>query len=907
MRRCGTSPFSGGACPLICASVWLQPAATIARHGVVLPAAPGRDRAFAKGLLRVREYLSAGQDSTMCIICLGAIKPTEAAWQCGSSCYAQLHLPCIQEWARNQLATAAYKSSRAADLGSAAAGDAATAAQWGCPKCRHGYGASQLPSSYSCYCGKQQEPEWDPWLAPHSCGELCGKPLPGRCEHSCLLLCHPGPCPPCPLLVDARCFCGKAAMKQRCGRNEFSCRDLCGRRRACGHACPEVCHAGQCPPCQEVGVHSCACGAEAAKLPCCQADWHCAKPCNKTLRCQRHKCEQVCHAGPCGPCPEEGERHCPCGKTLYPGLKCDEKAPLCGGTCGKLLECGRHACQERCHYGPCSKTCRELVTKTCRCGRTEKQVLCHTDVRCDSKCTNMRACGRHACKRRCCDGSCPPCEEVCGRWLRCRNHKCPSACHSGPCRPCPLTQRLSCACGSTSYTLPCGAESAATAPRCVQRCPVPATCRHAASRKPHACHFGPCPPCRQPCGTELPCGHTCSSSSSCHDPQPPAVPAFQQPKPPMTSTQAAAAAAAAAKKTAAGRANAGSRVAEGGHQQQPFPCHVVQPFSCGQQCGRPLACGNHTCSKACHAVPTATAAAAAAVAAAEACEVCSRACSKPRSCSHPCPSTCHPGDCAACTVEAAVPCHCGKTTLKFPCWQHQGIVQHQEMQQLAGAGPQSGAAAAAAAAAAADDALCCGKPCHRQLPHCPHPCRALCHASSACPDPEGCSEEVGVRCSCRRLKQKWPCSKVQAALAAAGGSRSYDGATALKLLSCDAECAAQQKGKGAQQQQQQQDEEPVAAAAAATPAPAVSAGEQQQLQKVSTKKLSRAEREAVAAQREAERAAKEKRQRLQQLGLAVVLVLCIAGLGVLLAVAARQLAQWADALMLATSGNRQEL
>jgi hypothetical protein len=32
----------------------------------------------------------------------------------------------------------------------------------------------------------------------------------------------------------------------------------------------------------------------------------------------------------------------------------------------------------RCHYGPCSKTCRELVTKTCRCGRTEKQVLCHT-------------------------------------------------------------------------------------------------------------------------------------------------------------------------------------------------------------------------------------------------------------------------------------------------------------------------------------------------------------------------------------------------------------------------------------------------------------------------------------------------------------------------------------------------
>lgn len=32
----------------------------------------------------------------MCLICLGAIKPTEAIWQCGSSCFAQFHLPCIQ-------------------------------------------------------------------------------------------------------------------------------------------------------------------------------------------------------------------------------------------------------------------------------------------------------------------------------------------------------------------------------------------------------------------------------------------------------------------------------------------------------------------------------------------------------------------------------------------------------------------------------------------------------------------------------------------------------------------------------------------------------------------------------------------------------------------------------------------
>jgi hypothetical protein len=55
------------------------------------------------------------------------------------------------------------------------------------------------------------------------CCSVC-RSLPGSCTHACLLLCHPGPCPPCPLLVNASCFCGKATLKQRCGNNAFSCR-----------------------------------------------------------------------------------------------------------------------------------------------------------------------------------------------------------------------------------------------------------------------------------------------------------------------------------------------------------------------------------------------------------------------------------------------------------------------------------------------------------------------------------------------------------------------------------------------------------------------------------------------------------------------------------------------------------
>lgn len=40
---------------------------------------------------------------------------------------------------------------------------------------RFDYPASEVPQQYSCFCGKKEDPEWDPWLAPHSCGELCGK------------------------------------------------------------------------------------------------------------------------------------------------------------------------------------------------------------------------------------------------------------------------------------------------------------------------------------------------------------------------------------------------------------------------------------------------------------------------------------------------------------------------------------------------------------------------------------------------------------------------------------------------------------------------------------------------------------------------------------------------------------
>lgn len=100
---------------------------------------------------------------------------------------------------------------------------------------------------------------------------------------------------------------------------------------------------------------------------------------------------------------------------------------------------------------------------------------------------------------------------------------------------------------------------------------------------------------------------------------------------------------------------------------------------------------------------------------------------------------------------------------------------------------------------------------------------------------------------------------MQQALLAQGKGRSYDGATALRLLPCDADCAAQPKRAKPPPQQPKP-------AAAPEPAPEEQAPGGSSPAKggavggVGAKRLSRAEREALAAQRleEQERAARRE-------------------------------------------------
>lgn len=334
----------------------------------------GQSSVTAADLSKIQSFLTSSSSGALsCLICLERIRPSDPTWSCTSLCFSVFHIVCIQSWARQ---ASDLSAARAATRLPITADKAAESATWNCPKCRAEYSKTRIPKSYVCFCGKlENPPSDDPWVLPHSCGEVCGRPLKHNCGHHCLLLCHPGPCPSCPKLVKARCFCGSLEDVRRCGFKEFSCNNPCSKLLDCGvHRCSEICHVGPCPPCRARGVFKCQCGQKKEERECCDRIFQCDTPCEKALRCGKHVCQEGCHSGGCGECPFQGKRTCPCGKRIYEGIPCDAPVQLCGATCDKMLSCGYHRCPERCHRGPCIETCRTVVRKSCRCGSLKKEV-----------------------------------------------------------------------------------------------------------------------------------------------------------------------------------------------------------------------------------------------------------------------------------------------------------------------------------------------------------------------------------------------------------------------------------------------------------------------------------------------------------------------------------------------------
>ncbi|XP_028824270.1 NF-X1-type zinc finger protein NFXL1-like [Denticeps clupeoides] len=671
-------------------------------------------------LVRIRQNLNEAFQSgaTTCLICIASVKRTQAVWSC-VCCYSIFHITCIQKWA----ADSAFLVSSVTDddFGK-------KAPPWPCPKCRYEYTPQQTPTRYVCYCGKEVDPTPDPWLLPHSCGQVCEREFKPPCGHRCLLLCHPGPCPPCPKMVSVSCVCGKGApLPRRCHSKAWFCQQRCNTTLSCGaHRCQNTCHAGVCAPCPRVSLQKCVCGLQQVERPCSSPLWQCDQVCGAPLACGNHTCERVCHTGSCGQCPRSGSRSCPCGKSET-ALPCTADVATCGDTCGKKLDCGLHTCTMRCHRGAC-ETCRQEVEKQCRCARYSRFMPCHKEYICETKCTRNRSCQRHQCRRKCCPGNCPPCDQKCNRMLGCRNHKCPSACHQGSCYPCPEMVEVKCVCGSTSMSVPCGRERNTKPPRCKELCRAPPTCHHE-SREPHRCHPGSCPPCRQACQQPLPrCRHLCPQP--CHDQvmvksaeraplvgpwEQPSAPAFVCKALPCPPCQVAI-----------------PTVCLGEHEVNPVPCHILGPFSCGRACGRTLTCGNHKCTLECHHVSTSESGDKSQ--AGKECIQCDEGCSKPRppGCTHTCPRPCHQGSCPPCQQMMRVRCHCKISGLYIECvvW----TASDDEGQTLLSS---------------------CRNRCPKQL-SCGHRCKDVCHPGNC---DAFCSQRVKVKCPCKRIKKEFSCSQ----------------------------------------------------------------------------------------------------------------------------------------------------
>ena len=556
-----------------------------------------------------------------CMVCYDKIGVRANIWSC-AKCYAIFHIGCISKW-----------SNKCKEENQPTA----------CPGCRAEHSEKLKPS---CFCGKAEKPKFDGFLTPHSCGEICRKKRTGtNCPHTCALVCHPGPCPPCPALAPVnRCFCGKTSYRLRCGERDDgkSCDNACGRLLSCKkHFCQEKCHPGDCNDCSVAQTQSCYCGQSLRDSFCGKGEqivkktlkgahtgyFSCEKICNLPLSCGNHFCKQPCHQGPCNQCSTDVHiQSCPCGNKKLaellekPRESCLDPIPTCNNTCGKLLHCKQHFCQEICHTGQCKDCTKETVT-ACRCGLKQVTMKClelrpsessgitAKEPLCTTLCDVKRACGKHRCNTVCCPmkqigPDAHPCPFTCDKLLSCKLHKCKANCHKGPCLRCPNVSfdELVCRCGKTVIYPPilCGVRP----PKCNEVCNRPHSCGHPVL---HDCHYDEvCPKCFVLVSKQCACG-----------------------KEMLPSVQ----------------------------------CHIEYP-SCGQRCNKLLKCGNHGCPKYCHPGP---------------CELDSiqpgESCRNPcnailPTCPHHCMAPCHPNESCpevVCQMQVTLTCPCGVRTENGIC------------------------------------------------------------------------------------------------------------------------------------------------------------------------------------------------------------------------------------------------
>lgn len=225
------------------------------------------------------------------------------------------------------------------------------------------------------------------------------------------------------------------------------------------------------------------------------------------------------------------------------------------------------------------------------------------------------------------------CGEMCGRHRGC-THRCTLQCHPGPCPPCAATVRRPCHCGQLVRCVRCSQEQDLS---CGERCGRLLNCQIHTCEMP--CHAGSCKPC------ERIVTQSCYCSKKSQE---------------VTCTQ---------------------------------EVNISSEYSCGNTCGRPLACGNHGCSKLCHfgecgdcpRLPFLVVlcpcgqtplqdivGAEARTSCTDPVPLCGKTCGKELPCGpmgnpHHCSAPCHEGLCPDCPLTTLIRCRCGGTSRDVPC------------------------------------------------------------------------------------------------------------------------------------------------------------------------------------------------------------------------------------------------
>ena len=104
-----------------------------------------------------KQFLANAIHTIDCLICISSVKKNDPIWSC-ATCFVSFHISCVQRWAKDTIFQKKQLLEEDPDPTISQ-----TNFTWSCPKCRAVYDQGNIPYRYTCYCGKEVDPAFDPW------------------------------------------------------------------------------------------------------------------------------------------------------------------------------------------------------------------------------------------------------------------------------------------------------------------------------------------------------------------------------------------------------------------------------------------------------------------------------------------------------------------------------------------------------------------------------------------------------------------------------------------------------------------------------------------------------------------------------------------------------------------------